>query len=81
MKGVDCLTTVAATSIMSIGYATALGNDRTGLEFMAQGAEMAKRLCLYNVPADAPQSTLDAGYDDSTIAAAAIAWGAFNYQT
>lgn len=59
---------------------TTMGNDKIGMKFLAENASMAERLQLYNVPADAPPSPLNLQDADLKTAAAATAWGSFNFQ-
>jgi hypothetical protein len=79
IKDVDCLTTVASTLILYLAWAT-LGKDKVSMEFLKESAAMVERLHLYNVPADAPPSPLNLDDDDIKTAAAATAWGLFNFQ-
>jgi hypothetical protein len=79
VKDVDCLTTLAATSLMWMATTT-LGKDKIGMKLLAKNASMAERLHLYNVPANAPPSPLNLKDDDVKTMAAATAWGSFNLQ-
>lgn len=50
------------------------------MKFLGESADMAERLHLYDVVADALPSPLDLDDDDIRTAAAATAWGSFNLQ-
>lgn len=50
------------------------------MEFLKESAGMAERLRLYNVEADASPTPLNLDDDDIKTAAAATAWGSFNFQ-
>lgn len=59
---------------------TTFGRDNLGMKFLGESADMAERLHLYNVVADALPSPLDLDDDDIRTAATATAWGSFNLQ-
>ncbi|PVH99956.1 hypothetical protein DM02DRAFT_563840, partial [Periconia macrospinosa] len=79
VKDVDCLPTVAATSLICMALIS-LGKDKIGMKFLTENASMAERLHLYNVPTDPPPSPLNLQDDDLKTAAATVAWGSFNLQ-
>ncbi|KAH8725348.1 hypothetical protein GQ44DRAFT_759712 [Phaeosphaeriaceae sp. PMI808] len=79
VRDVDCLQTLASTSLMCMAWTT-LGKDKIGMKLLAENASMAERLHLYNVPADAPQRLLYLQDDSMITAVSAAAWGSFNLQ-
>ncbi|KAF5570839.1 conidial development fluffy [Fusarium phyllophilum] len=78
-KGVDCLTTLAATSLMNMTLTT-LGKDKAGLRLQEDNARMAQRMRLYGEPDDYSQNRLDLSDEGVERAACAAAWGSFNFQ-
>jgi hypothetical protein len=78
-KEIDRLTTVAASSMMCMALTTS-GKDKIGRLLLSENAGMAKRLHLYDVPPDATSSPLNLQDSDIKTAAAATAWGSFNFQ-
>jgi len=83
-RDMDRPTTVAATSLMSMTWAT-LGKDKAGHGLQRESASMAKRLGLYSgdagdLSARGSLPTLDLGDEKVRRAAAATAWGSFNFQ-
>jgi hypothetical protein len=59
---------------------TTLGNDKSGMEFLAESAAMAERLQLYNIQAHVLPHVLSIQDRDIAAATAATAWGSFNFQ-
>ncbi|KAF5588573.1 conidial development fluffy [Fusarium pseudocircinatum] len=78
-KGVDSLTTVAATSLMSMTWTT-LGKDKAGHRLQEDSAKMAQRMRLYGESDASSCSPLDLSDERVEIAACATAWGSFNFQ-
>ncbi|KAF4985316.1 hypothetical protein FGRMN_11236 [Fusarium graminum] len=78
-KGTDSLTTVAATSLMSMTWTT-LGKDKVGYRLQVESARMAERLQLYGDPVIPTGSPLDLIDERVEEAACATAWGSFNFQ-
>ncbi|KAM0267911.1 hypothetical protein ACHAPA_005509 [Fusarium lateritium] len=78
-RDVDRLTTVAATSIMSMTFTT-LGRDKACSCIQYESACMAMRLGLYAGPGDSSRSPMDLGNEKVRRAASATAWGSFNFQ-
>lgn len=72
MKHIDSLPTVAATAFLCVAWTTA-GNDKKGMELLAENATMALRLHLYDVSLDIPQSPLDLQDEHVATTAAATA--------
>jgi hypothetical protein len=77
--GVDSLTTVAATSLMSMTWTT-LGKDKAGRRLQVDSARMAERLQLYGESTVAANSPLELSDERVEAAACATAWGSFNFQ-
>jgi hypothetical protein len=77
--GVDSLTTVAATSLMSMTWTT-LGKDKAGRRLQVDSAKMAERLQLYGESTVAANSPLELSDESVETAAGATAWGSFNFQ-
>ncbi|KAG5758522.1 hypothetical protein H9Q72_013342 [Fusarium xylarioides] len=78
-KGVDSLTTVAATSLMSMTWTT-LGKDKAGRRLQQDSATMAQRMRLYGEADDSSNHQLDMSDDRVELAVCATAWGSFNFQ-
>jgi hypothetical protein len=78
-RGRDRLTTVAATSIMSMTWTT-LGKDRIGSSLQRDSAGMAQRLHLYDCDRIVDGVELDSQNEEIQKAASAAAWGSFNFQ-
>ena len=75
----DLLTTVAATTIMSLTWAT-LGNDKAGRRLHEASAGMAQRLQLYGDIEEPPGMALDLSDVNVERAACVTACGTFNFQ-
>lgn len=75
----DRLPTVAATCLMSMTWTT-LGKDKIGRRLQVESASMGQRLGLYNGPLDSHSGAAKIDDDKLEIAAAATAWGSFNFQ-
>ncbi|KAF5572740.1 conidial development fluffy [Fusarium pseudoanthophilum] len=78
-KDVDCLTTVAATSLMNMTLTT-LGKDKAGRRLQEDNARMAQRMRLYGQSEVYSQNRLDLSDECVERAACAAAWGSFNFQ-
>ncbi|PNP74987.1 hypothetical protein FNYG_11634 [Fusarium nygamai] len=78
-KGVDSLTTVAATSLMSMTWTT-LGKDKAGRRLQEDSAKMSQRMRLYGESDASSRNPLDLSDERVEIAACAAAWGSFNFQ-
>ncbi|KAG7415706.1 Nitrogen assimilation transcription factor nit-4 [Fusarium oxysporum f. sp. rapae] len=78
-KGVDSLTTVAATSLMSMTWAT-LGKDKAGRRLQEDSAKMAQRMRLYCESGVSSHNQLDLSDERVETAVCATAWGSFNFQ-
>ncbi|KAI8414059.1 hypothetical protein FOFC_07350 [Fusarium oxysporum] len=78
-KGVDSLTTVAATSLMSMTWTT-LGKDKAGRRLQEDSARMAQRMGLYGESGAFSYHQLDLSDGRVEAAVCATAWGSFNFQ-
>ncbi|KAF5709501.1 conidial development fluffy [Fusarium mundagurra] len=78
-KAVDSLTTVAATSLMSMTWTT-LGKDKAGRRLQEDSARMAQRMRLYGESDVSSCTLLDLSVERVEMAACATAWGSFNFQ-
>ncbi|WKT46863.1 hypothetical protein QSH57_011737 [Fusarium oxysporum f. sp. vasinfectum] len=78
-KGVDSLTTVAATSLMSMTWTT-LGKDKAGRRLQEDSARMAQRMGLYGDSGAFSYHQLDLSDGRVEAAVCATAWGSFNFQ-
>ncbi|PVH95427.1 hypothetical protein DM02DRAFT_617915 [Periconia macrospinosa] len=78
-KESDSLTTVAATALMSMAWIMQ-GKDKTAVALLVENARMAERLHLYNASSYTSSGPLDLQNEDIRAAAAATAWGSFNFQ-
>ncbi|TXC10814.1 hypothetical protein FocTR4_00007739 [Fusarium oxysporum f. sp. cubense] len=78
-KGVDSLTTVAATSLMSMTWTT-LGKDKAGRRLQEDSARMAQRMGLYGESGAFSYDQLDLSDGRIEAAVCATAWGSFNFQ-
>lgn len=78
-KQSDSLTTVAATALMSMAWIMQ-GKDKIGRALLVENVRMAERLHLYNAPPYTSSGPLDLQNEDIRAAAAATAWGSFNFQ-
>ncbi|KAG5806375.1 hypothetical protein H9Q74_009089 [Fusarium xylarioides] len=78
-KDVDSLTTVAATSLMSMTWTT-LGKDKAGRRLQEDSARMAQRMRLYGESEVSSRNLLDLSDERVEVAACATAWGSFNFQ-
>jgi hypothetical protein len=78
-KGVDSLTTVAATSLMSMTWIT-LGNDKAGRRLQEDSARMAQRMRLYGESDVSSYNQLDLSDECVEAAVCATAWGSFKLQ-
>ncbi|KAH7260710.1 uncharacterized protein BKA55DRAFT_591007 [Fusarium redolens] len=78
-KGVDSLTTVAATSLMSMTWIT-LGKDKAGRRLQEDSARMAQRMRLYGESDVSSYNQLDLSDECVEAAVCATAWGSFKFQ-
>jgi hypothetical protein len=78
-RDVDRLTTIAATSIMSVTL-KGLGKDEAGYHLQYESVGMATRLGLYAGLCDPSHSPLDLRNDKIKKATSAVAWESFNFQ-
>ncbi|KAH7207282.1 hypothetical protein DER44DRAFT_810862 [Fusarium oxysporum] len=78
-KGVDSLTTVAATSLMSMTWTT-LGKDKAGRRLQEDSARMAQRMGLYGESGAFSYHQLDLSDGRVEAAVCVTAWGSFNFQ-
>jgi hypothetical protein len=80
VRHIDELTTVSAMSLISMTWTT-LGKDKIGRSIQFESADMAMRLHLYHgFEKSSSLRPLDLQDDRVKIAAAAVAWGSFNFQ-
>ncbi|KLO84881.1 Uncharacterized protein LW93_7132 [Fusarium fujikuroi] len=78
-KNIDRLTTVAATSLMSMTWTT-LGKDKAGRRLQEHSARMAQRMGLYGESDSVSYHQLDLSDERVEAAVCATAWGSFNFQ-
>ncbi|KAF5711420.1 conidial development fluffy [Fusarium globosum] len=78
-KDIDRLTTVAATSLMSMTWTT-LGKDKAGRRLQEHSARMAQRMGLYGESDSVSYHQLDLSDERVEAAVCATAWGSFNFQ-
>ncbi|CZR35995.1 uncharacterized protein FPRO_03745 [Fusarium proliferatum ET1] len=78
-KNIDGLTTVAATSLMSMTWTT-LGKDKAGRRLQEHSARMAQRMGLYGESDSVSYHQLDLSDERVEAAVCATAWGSFNFQ-